>query len=261
MHTVPLTTGVPALASRMRLPRHHAAQRDQAIANALDLVRRLEELTEGVQLLHPLDEQGYSEVSSPEPCGCEFADRLDHDDLVDLLAARTPEDVLDAITDGYTWDDQMHIDDAIPSWAWAEFAAQHNFPDPALTYKVVQSTSWIRDMYIEWKDAKRSGRATTDAIDTKMDDLKSAVAGLDPDGENKRRGGILPRLDALEAIVERTPAAYERIRAQRDRVWVDWGDDGAPDHPTGEDEARWHAQGIVEGLAMAMTVIEQEGQR
>lgn len=52
---------------------------------------------------------------------------------------------------------------------------------------------------------------------------------------------------------------YERIRSMRDNVWVDWGD-AEPAAKT-DQEARWHAQGIVEGLALAMTLLEQEGQR
>lgn len=57
-------------------------------------------------------------------------------------------------------------------------------------------------------------------------------------------------------------SAYERIRAMRDNVWVSWGEDGAPDDDNRtEQETRWHAQGITEGLALAMTVLEQDGQR
>ena len=56
-------------------------------------------------------------------------------------------------------------------------------------------------------------------------------------------------------------SAYDRIRSVRDNAWVDWGEDGAPDQPETDMEARWHAQGITEGLALAMTILEQDGLR
>lgn len=313
MHIVPLTTGVPALASRMRLPRHQHAQRDQAIADALELVRRLEQLTEGMQTVQPLedDEKGYENPRTPgvgvnsadtpthsvrttegvhsvdtlggtrsastpgRPCGCDYAVAVNHDEILRLINSPDAADAIALIEWGDRWgaltergDEEFmafygYVLGETPAERFPvfpevldEFAKLHPLVDSVRAFAIIGHIDLVnRRSEFARKDQERrcqeiaDGAEIMDRIDAEMGATTELVEQL------------VERTRNIAADIEIPPTPYERIRAQRDRVWVDWGDDGAPDHPDGDQEARWHAQGITEGLAMAMTVLEQEGQR
>lgn len=200
MHTVPLTTGVPALASRMRLPRHHHAQRDQAIADALELVRRLEGLMEGTQIAQPLDE-GYAEVRTPqgvhsvdaptrsastpasirtmsprngrECCRCEWGgywrptdpakEIEEHDRLLARLTTSDPWELADLLEVAITWEEMYDDGDGgIPPWCWPRFVSQHNFPDPTAAQKLVNAIRQARLGMRAWHAATNEQRAEWD---------------------------------------------------------------------------------------------------
>lgn len=195
--TVVATSDAPGLTARLRLPRHHVGQRNQAIADALDLVDRLERLLgasatsvapetphqvsdaltpdiddESTEWIRPNGVWRLSPANGHLCCMCEWggywrSDPIDeiekHERLTARLTSTSTWEIADLIEEAITWE-ELHetAHGGIPPWHWRAFVSQHNWPDPVATYQLVGAIRMARQGMHAWHEAPREKREAWD---------------------------------------------------------------------------------------------------
>lgn len=194
--TITATTDAPGLTARLRLPRHHVAQRNQAIADALELVRRLEALAEC-----QVSSDGTPDIPTVR-CGCEVPDAVNHDEIVAWLNTTDAAEMLvfidwaldfgciddeddrsDALLEHYGFEEGAKVGNRwpIPPGDLVHIAKAHHLADSVHTFKVLDHIAWSIQTQTSLRKRIReeiAAHKSMDRIDGTMSAITEELVGL-----------------------------------------------------------------------------------
>lgn len=199
--TITATTDAPGLTARMRLPRHHVAQRNQAIADALELVRRLETLTD-----HQVSDDPTPEAAAPthqrvRTCQCEWSNAVNHAEIVAWLNTTDAAEMLefidwavdfgcihdderaDALLDHYGFEGSAEVGNRWPIFPGdlSHIAKTHHLVDSVHTFKVLDHIGWSIQTQTSLSKRLRedmAAHASMDRIEGTMSAITGELCGL-----------------------------------------------------------------------------------
>lgn len=220
--TITATTDAPGLTARMRLPRHHVAQRNQAIADALELVRRLEALSE-----HQVSGHRTPDIDVPAPtaqtCQCDWHNAVNHAEIVGWLNTTDAAEMLafvdwatdfgcinedertDALLEHYGFEVAAEVGNRWPIFPGdlEHIAKAHRLADSVHTFKVLEHIAWSIQTQTSLRKRIRedmAAHASMDRIEGTMAEITEELSGL---GESiVGLGKALDEVDARTAEVD-----------------------------------------------------------
>ncbi len=212
--TITATTDAPGLTARMRLPRHHVAQRNQAIADALELVRRLEALAEPISAPH-----SPAPVAPPQVCHCDWHNALNHTEIVGWLNTTDAAEMLafidwatdfgcinedertDALLEHYGFEEGANVGNRWPIFPGDldHIAKAHHLADSVHTFRVLDHIHWSIQTQTSLRKRIReemAAHASLGRIEDTMSAITEELSGL---GES-----IVGMAKALDEVDART---------------------------------------------------------
>lgn len=201
-----------------------------------------------------------TEYDTDTPCPCDEPDAVNHDEILRLINSPLVVDALALIEWATRWADVDDEQEFLAEYGFAEgddpggrwpippeslihFAKGHQLDDSRRTFALIDHIDRFSNtrslLRKAWRDAAAAREAGEEYVARIAQETprKPPLRPMRPAPENCRKGGILPRLDRLEAAIVDL-VKQDPDRAERLETFVDLMGPGRPDDPQCEECGR-----------------------